>query len=260
MAPSEVSWDPASGTIDHDALAGCDAFINLAGAGVGDRRWTESYKRTILDSRTTTTDLMARTAANLQIPTLINASAIGFYGDTGSQAVDESHPAGTGFLADVVVAWERAADPARNAGVRVVHPRTGLVASPGGGAWARMIPLFRLGLGGRMGSGKQYWSFITMADEIAALTYLVEDATFSGPVNLTAPTPATNAEVTAAMSRAFKRPAFAHVPAVALRIALGEFSQEVLGSSRVIPTVLTESGFTFSHPDISTAMNSLVTR
>jgi uncharacterized protein (TIGR01777 family) len=257
-APGEVTWDPSRGTIDESSLDGVDALINLAGAGVGDHRWTASYKREILNSRVSTTDLIARTAASLKIPTLVNASAIGYYGDTGSHAVDESHEPGQGFLADVVVAWERAADPAREAGVRVVHPRTGLVVSAAGGAWGRMVPLFRLGLGGRMGNGAQFWSFISMADELAALTYLVEESTFSGPVNLTAPNPATNREITNAMSRAFRRPAIAHVPSVALRLALGEFSQEVLGSSRVLPTVLSESGFTFEHPNADSAMRTLV--
>lgn len=257
-APTEVQWDPAAGEIYLDALAGTEVFINLAGAGVGDHRWSEDYKKSILDSRINTTKTIARAAVQTGARTLINASAIGWYGDTGTQSVDETAPAGSGFLADVVVAWEKAADEARAAGVRVVHPRTGLVVSPHGGAWAKMIPLFKFGLGGKMGDGKQYWSFISMRDEIAAFKFVIANETISGPVNFTAPHPATNAEITSAMAQVFKRPAFFHVPGVALKTVLGEFSQEVLGSSRVLPNVLLANGFTFSDPDALTAMSTLV--
>ena len=258
QAESEVSWNPATGEIDLARLAGVEAFINLAGVGVGDKRWTSRYKQEILSSRVDSTHTIAQAATTVGAKTLINASAIGWYGDTASRTVDETAPAGSGFLCDVVVAWENAAEVARLAGIRVVNPRTGLVVSSHGGAWAKITPLFKLGLGGRMGNGKQYWSFISMRDEIAALSFLLTHPTISGPVNLTAPQPATNAEITKAMSIVFKRPALFHVPAAALKIALGEFSQEVLGSSRVIPNVLEKNGFVFSDPDALSAMKTLI--
>ncbi len=256
-APTEVSWNPSKNEIDLDSLAGVEAFINLAGAGVGDHRWTPAYKKMILDSRVQSTTTISRAAAAVNASVLINASAIGFYGDTSNRAVDESSPAGTGFLVDVVVAWEKAADEARAAGVRVVHPRTGLVAAKNGGAWEKLLPLVKLGLGGKMGSGKQYWSFISLHDEIEALKFLLMNPTISGPVNLTAPTPVTNAEVIHSMGKIFKRPTLFPVPAFALQIVLGEFSIEILSSTRVLPKKLIDAGFTFSHPDIDSAMRTL---
>ena len=255
-APTEVSWDPATSSIDLDALTGVNAFINLAGAGVGDHRWTKTYKAEILNSRVQSTKVIAHAAASVGASVLINASAIGFYGDTGNREVDETTPAGTGFLAEVVVAWEQAADEARQAGVRVVHPRTGLVAAKNGGAWAKLLPLVKMGLGGKMGSGKQYWSFISLADEINALKFLLT-ADIHGAVNLTAPSPVTNSDVIRSMGRVFNRPTLFPVPAIALQIALGEFSTEILSSSRVIPRVLINNGFTFAHPDIDSAMQTL---
>ena len=261
-AVDEVRWDPTRASaagIDPHALDGVDALIHLAGAGVGDRRWTDAYKRIILESRTRGTATIAEAVAAMERKpqVLISASAIGFYGDTGDRAVDESAPAGDGFLADVVVAWEAAADAARDAGIRVVHPRTGLVVSSKGGAWGRILPLFKLGVGGVLGSGRQYWSFISMPDQIAALRYLLT-SDLAGAVNLTAPNPATNAEVTKAMGAALKRPTLLPVPSVALKVALGEFSSEVLGSARVLPTRLTNAGFTFRHPTIQSCMADLV--
>lgn len=257
-APTEVQWDPAAGTVDDSRLAGVDAIINLAGAGVGDRRWTDAYKAHILTSRVDATRTIAELAARLRPAVLINASAIGWYGDTGDRAVDESAPAGSGFLCDVVRAWESAAEPARQAGVRVVHLRTGLVVARGGGAWKRLYPIFRAGLGGRMGDGHQYWSFISLRDTVAAIAFLLARQDIHGPVNLTAPQPATNREVTRAMAKALRRPALFPVPAAALRLVLGEFSQEVLGSARVLPQVLTSAGFTFQDPDALSAMKTLV--
>lgn len=191
---------------------------------------------------------------------LVSASAIGFYGDTGSRAVDETAPAGTGFLADVVRAWEAAADPAREHGIRVVHPRTGLVVAKEGGAWARMFPLFRLGLGGKLGSGRQYWSWISLRDEVCALQFLVDQEHLSGPVNLTGPNPATNAEVTAAMGRILGRPTLLPAPAFALKAALGEFSTEVLSSARVEPAVLDNAQFRFQDPHIDDAIRTALGR
>lgn len=259
-APTEIYWDPAKQELDVTALAGVDVLINLAGAGVGDHRWTEEYKKTILDSRVSTTSLLARVAAEIKPAVFISASAIGWYGDTADRIVDETAPCGEGFLADVVRQWEQAADPARAAGVRVVHPRTGLVASPAGGAWAKLLPIFKLGGGGQLGNGKQYWSFISMRDEISALKFLITESSISGPVNLTAPKPATNSEVTKAMAKVLRRPRLLPVPALALKLVLGEFSQEVLGSSRVVPNVLLKAGFKFQDPDIESAMRTLVAK
>lgn len=258
-APSESPWDPTRGLVERDRLTGVAAIVNLAGAGVGDHRWTDAYKAEIRRSRVDSTRTLAQAAADLSIPVLVNASAIGFYGDTGSTAVDESAAPGTGFLADVVVDWEQATAPARAAGVRVVLARTGLVMSRRGGAWQRMLPLFRLGLGGRMGSGKQFWSFVSITDQVAALRFALERHEVNGPINITAPHPATNREVTAALARELHRPAVLPVPAAALRVVLGEFATEVLGSARVLPTALTAAGFVFQHPDIDTATKALVT-
>ncbi len=256
-ASSEINWDPASGQLDVKALAGVDLIINLAGAGVGDHRWTDKYKAEILNSRTQTTSLIAKVAAEIKPKVLINASAIGFYGDTADRKVDETSPVGNGFLADVVKQWEAATKPAEDAGVRVVKIRTGLVVSGKGGAWGRLLPLFKLGLGGRLGNGKQYWSFISMRDEINAIKFVMENEKINGPVNLTAPEPATNAEVTKAMAKVLRRPALFNVPAFALELVLGEFSQEVLGSARVLPKVLIENGFEFTDPDIVSAIKTL---
>jgi uncharacterized protein len=250
----EVAWDPMGGTVDVAGLVGVNAVIHLAGAGVGDHRWTDSYKATIRDSRVVGTTTLATTLASMEQPpsVLISGSAIGFYGETGDSEVDEDAPAGSGFLAEVVVAWEAAAQPARDAGIRVVHPRTGLVVAGRGGAWAKLWPLFRLGGGGRLGTGRQWWSFISLRDELAALTYLLED--LEGPVNLTAPNPATNAEVTRAMGALLRRPTILPVPKKALEVALGEFSSEILGSLRVRPTRLLEAGFEFQDPTIDKAL------
>jgi uncharacterized protein (TIGR01777 family) len=254
-APDEVTWDPAAGTVDLGRLAGTQAVVHLAGAGVGDHRWTAAYRTVILDSRVQGTGTIARAVAALDPApaVLVSASAIGYYGDTGDRVVDETAPRGAGFLAEVVEAWEAAAEPARVAGVRVVHPRSGLVMARSGGAWARMLPLFRLGLGGRLGNGRQYWSYITLEDEVRALTHLL-DSQLAGPVNLTAPNPATNAEITKAMGVALHRPALLPVPAIALKTVLGEFSSEVLGSIRVRPTRLVADGFVFRHPDLVSAV------
>ena len=258
VAPDEVTWDPVAGTVDLDGLAGTEAVVHLAGAGVGDRRWTDSYKQTILDSRVDGTHTIVRAMTQLDPKprTLVAGSAIGWYGETGDRAVDESAPAGTGFLADVVRAWEAAADPAREAGIRVTHARTGLVVSGAGGAWARLFPIFKLGLGGKLGSGRQYWSWISLRDEVSALMYLLDNESLSGPVNLTGPDPATNAEVTEAMGRVLHRPTMFSVPAFALKAVLGEFSIEVLGSARVVPAVLEDAGFTWQDSTVESAIRA----
>lgn len=260
VAPDEVQWDPVAGSVDLDALAGVDAVVHLAGAGVGDRRWTDDYKRTILDSRVdgTRTIVDAMTRLDPRPRALVAGSAIGWYGDTGDRAVDESAPAGTGFLADVVRAWEAAADPAREAGIRVTHARTGLVVSSEGGAWQRLFPIFKAGLGGKLGSGRQYWSWISLRDEVAALTFLLDNEEIAGPVNLTGPQPVTNAEVTEVMGRVLRRPTVFTVPSFALKSVLGEFSSEVLGSTRVLPSVLTDAGFSWQDSTVESAIRAAV--
>ncbi|CAB4966343.1 MAG: TIGR01777 family protein [Actinobacteria bacterium] len=256
-APDEISWDPTAGTVDLEALAGVDGVVHLAGAGVGDHRWTESYKREILQSRVQGTSTIARAMAALDPKprALVCGSAIGYYGNRGDTPLDETSAPGTGFLADVVVAWEAAAAPAQEAGIRTTFARTGLVVAKGGGAFAKLMPIFRLGAGGKVGSGSQYWSFISLSDEIDALTHLLE-SDLSGPVNLTAPTPVTNAEATAALGKLLHRPTLLPVPAFALKAVLGEFADDVLSSARVLPRVLEASGFTFSQPTISEALRA----
>ncbi|PAK22073.1 TIGR01777 family protein [Streptomyces sp. alain-838] len=254
----EVRWDPEGGRVDAAGLAGCDAVVNLAGAGVGDRRWTDAYKTRIRSSRVHGTTALAEAVASMEQPprVFVNGSAIGFYGETGDRPVDESAPAGDGFLPSLCVEWEAAAAPARHAGVRTVFVRTGLVVSRRGGAWGRLFPLFRAGLGGRLGDGSQYWSFVSLHDEVAAIRYLMEREDLSGPFNLTAPRPVTNREITVAMGRVLRRPAPFAVPAPVLRAVLGEMAGDVLGSARVLPARLQESGFRFAFPEIDGAIRA----
>ncbi|MFE9373372.1 TIGR01777 family oxidoreductase [Streptomyces sp. NPDC006711] len=254
--PDEVAWDPVRQYVDTAGLAGCEGVVHLAGAGVADRRWSAAYKKEIRDSRVLGTAALAEALAGLDTPpkVLVSGSAIGYYGDTGERVVDESAPPGDGFLPSVCVDWEEAAGAAREAGIRTVFARTGLVVARRGGAWAKLIPLFRAGLGGRLGSGRQYWSFIALHDEVAALRFLLDTESLSGPVNLTAPQPVTNREVTAAMSRVLRRPALLPVPAPALRVALGEAAGDVLAGQRVVPGRLLEAGFRFAFPTVEEAV------
>ncbi|MBP0460544.1 TIGR01777 family oxidoreductase [Streptomyces montanisoli] len=257
-ARDEVLWDPQRQHVDTNGLRGCAAVVHLAGAGIGDRRWTEAYKKEIRDSRVLGTAAIAEAVASLdeRPRVLVSGSAIGYYGDTGDRAVDESAPPGYGFLPTLCVDWEAAAAAAQEAGIRTVFPRTGLVVARGGGAWGRLFPLFRAGLGGRMGDGRQYWSFIALHDHVAALRHLIDTETLEGPVNLTAPEPVTNREVTAAMGRVLHRPTPFPVPAAALRLALGELSGDVLGSQRVLPRALLDSGFSFAFPTVDEAVRA----
>ncbi|MFI2611096.1 TIGR01777 family oxidoreductase [Kitasatospora sp. NPDC018619] len=251
-----IGWNPLLGEVERDGLAGVRAVVHLAGAGVGDHRWTESYKREIRESRVYGTETLAVALAALKEPpqVLVSASAVGWYGQTGDRVIDEDSPAGDDFLAEVCQEWEDAARPAERAGIRVVHPRTGLVLSSAGGAGKRLFPLFRLGLGGRLGSGRQYWSFISLHDEVAALRFLIDHDGLSGAFNLTAPEPATNAELTEALGRALRRPTPFPVPEAVLRAVLGELAVEVVGSHRVVPRRLLDAGFRFTHPDVYSAV------
>ncbi|MYW66143.1 TIGR01777 family protein [Streptomyces sp. SID8379] len=254
----EVRWDPKGGHVDASRLTGCEAIVNLAGAGVGDHRWTAAYKQEIRDSRVLGTTVLAEAAAALPEPprVFLNGSAVGYYGDTGERAVDESAAVGDGFLPSVCVEWEAATAAAHQAGIRTVLARTGLVVSRHGGAWGKLFPLFKAGLGGRLGDGRQYWSYIALHDHVAALRHLLDEESVSGPVNLTAPHPATNREVTAAMGRVLHRPALFPAPAPVLRVVLGEMAGDVLGSTRAVPTRLLESGFDFAFPGLEDAIRA----
>jgi uncharacterized protein len=253
----EISWDPAAHKVNPGDLSGLTAVVHLAGAGVGEHRWTPSYKKEILDSRVSGTATIATALADLGEPiALVSGSAIGAYGDRGDDLLTEESQTGEGFLADVVRAWEAATAPASDAGLRVAHARTGLVLTPHGGAMKRVLPLARLGLAGPLGSGRQYWSWITLQDELRALAHLV-DHDIAGPVNLVSPLPVRQAEVMKALGTHLRRPSILPAPALALKIALGEFAADILASARVVPGVLTTSGFDFEHENIESAVRWL---
>ncbi|CUU60105.1 hypothetical protein Ga0074812_13547 [Parafrankia irregularis] len=258
--PGEIRWDPLAGQLDPRELQGVEAVINLAGAGLGDHRWTASYKQVLCASRIEGTRLLAETLAGLAVPprVLLSGSAIGWYGSPAGAtgpALDESAGAGVGFLADLVRGWEGATAAAEAGGIRVVRLRTGVVLSARGGMLGRLLPLFRLGAGGQLGPGRQWLSWISLRDTVAAALYLLEADGTRGPVNLVAPRPVTNAEFTATLARALHRPAFARVPRAALRLALGEFADEgVFASQRLAPAALLDAGFRFAHPDLAAAL------
>jgi uncharacterized protein len=257
---SEVGWDPASRTLDPSDLSGLTAVVHLAGAGVADHRWSPAYKHEILASRVDGTATIATALAELSEPiALVSGSAIGAYGDRGEEILTEDSEAGQGFLADVVRAWEAATTPAQDAGLRVVHARTGIVLTPVGGAMARVLPLARFGLAGPLGNGRQYWSWITLHDELRALAHLI-DRDLSGPVNLVSTSPMRQAEVMKALGAVLGRPAVLPAPALALKVIMGELAGDILASQRVLPSVLTASGFVFDHDTIEKAMRWLVER
>ncbi len=262
-APSnadELHWNPQAGEFDPDALRGVDAVVNLCGAGIADKRWSGAYKQQLRDSRITPTEVLSAAVAEAGVGVLINASAVGYYGNTGDRVADETDPAGTGFLARLCEDWEAAALPAQQAGVRVVFARTGLVVSPSGGLLSRLRPLFSLGLGARLGNGRQYMPWISLEDEVRALLFVMSHEV-SGPVNLTGPAPVTNAEFTAAMGRAVNRPTPWLVPGFALRRLLGEFADEgLLAGQRAIPAALERAGFQFHHNTIGEALSYATTR
>jgi uncharacterized protein (TIGR01777 family) len=254
----ELRWDPAApdGGLSASALAGMDAVVHLSGAPVASGRWTPARKQELRASRIGSTGAIIRAmlAAPTPPPVLIAASAIGWYGDTGDRMVDETVPNGSGFLAELVKDWEAATAPASAAGVRVANLRSGIVLSSRGGMLPRLLLPFRLGLGAKFGDGRQYISWITLADHIRAVRFLLDRPDLSGPVNLTAPAPVTNAELTRALAAYLHRPAVLTLPSAALRLALGEVSAELLGSCRARPARLEQAGFSFRYPAIGPAL------
>ncbi|MCV7067087.1 TIGR01777 family protein [Mycolicibacterium farcinogenes] len=257
-APSngdELFWNPDTGEFDAGALRGVDAVVNLCGVGVGDKRWSGAFKQSLRDSRIGPTEVLAGAVADAGVPVLINASAVGYYGDTRDRVTDESAPEGTGFLARLCADWEAATAPAVAAGARVVLLRTGLVMGPSGGMLSRLKPLFSLGLGARLGNGRQYIPWISLEDEVRAVLFAMANENLSGPVNLTGPAPVTNAEFTAALGRALDRPTPAIVPGFALRTLLGEIADEgLLIGQRAIPAALERAGFGFHHNTVGEAL------
>jgi uncharacterized protein (TIGR01777 family) len=252
-----IAWDPrADRGLDPRSLDGVAAVVHLAGAGVADRRWTDSYKAEIRDSRVQGTKALVSALTAMATPpgVLLSGSAIGWYGDAGGREVDESSPAGTGFLADVVRDWETAAGAARQAGIRVVTMRTGLVLSPNGGVLGRLLPLFRLGLGAKLGPGTQVISWVGLSELMAIMRFLLAHDDVSGPVNATTPNPVTNQEFTAALAAAVHRPAVFALPVPVLRAAIGGASSELLSSARVLPKRLLAAGYQYRHPGIAGAL------
>ena len=257
-APStadEVFWNPDTGEFDSSALAGVDAVVNMCGVSVGEKRWSGAFKQSLRDSRIGPTEVLSAAVVEAGVPTLINASAVGYYGDTRGRIADEAAPAGEGFMAQLCEDWEAATSFAAHDGTRVVLVRSGLVLSPSGGILGRVKPLFSFGLGARLGNGRQYMPWISLEDEVRALLFAISHDDMSGPVNLTGPAPVTNAEFTAALGRTVNRPTPLIVPGFALRTLLGEFAEEgLLGGQRAIPAVLERAGFVFHHNTIGEAL------
>ncbi len=251
----EVFWNPDTGEFDVGELAGVDVVVNLCGVNVGAKRWSGAFKQSLRDSRIGPTDVLAAAVAEAGVPLLVNASAVGFYGDTRNRVVDESTPHGAGFLAQLCVDWEAATAAAADAGARVVLLRTGLVLSPSGGMLNRLRPLFGLGLGARLGTGRQYFPWISLEDQVRAMLFAISHTGLAGPVNVTGPAPVTNGEFTSALGRALGRPTPMTVPGFALRAVLGEFADEgLLGGQRAIPAALEEAGFVFHHKTVGEAL------
>lgn len=260
-APDEARWNPERGQVPTAALRDADAVVNLCGVGIGDARWSGAYKQLIRDSRIISTDVLATAVADAGVPVLANASAVGYYGDRGSRVVTEATSPGSDFLATTCLDWERATTPASAAGTRTVLLRSGLVLSPRGGALGRLRGLYSVGLGGRLGDGRQYFPWIALEDHVDAVKFALTHDDIEGPVNLTGPAPVTNAEFTAALARALHRPAPWVVPGFALTAVLGEFARiGLLAGQRAIPEVLEAAGFQFRRNTIGEALGSVLTR
>jgi hypothetical protein len=256
---NEIQWNPAVSPAipDIQAVEGMAAAIHLGGANVAAHRWTKAYKRKMAESRVQSTYILASALARLRRPpqVLLVASAIGFYGDRGDELLDDTSPAGSGFLAELCQQWEAAAQPAVEAGIRVIHLRFGVVLGPGAGALAGIAPLFKIGLGGRLGSGRQWMSWVSLTDAIAAIAFALRTPSIQGPINLTSPNPVTNSQFTLTLARALHRRAILPVPAFILRLALGEMADEaLLSSARAFPSKLTTAGFQFKYPAIGHAL------
>jgi uncharacterized protein (TIGR01777 family) len=258
-APDERGWDPPSGTIEEGTLAGVDAVVNLGGVGIADRPWSGARKQAIRDSRVVPTDVLASAVARAGVPALVSGSAVGYYGDTGDEEIDESAPSGRGFLADVCRDWEAATAPAVDAGARVVMLRTGLVLSPSGGLLQIMKPVWKTFLGGRIGDGTQYMPWVSLDDEVGAIRFAVENDAVRGPVNVTGPTPVTNATFTAQLAEAVGRPAPLVIPAFVVSTVLGDMGREMLLSGqRAVPKALLDAGFQFRHHSLPDALAAAV--
>jgi uncharacterized protein (TIGR01777 family) len=257
-APDEARWDPVAGSVDPAALDGADLVVHLAGNGPGDRLWTPAHKREVMDSRVHGTTTISRAVADHGVPVMLSASGTAYYGNPGDTVCDEQSPHGESYMADVAAAWEAPTGAAAAAGSRVVPMRTGVVVSRKGGAYGRrLLPLFRLGLGGRLGSGRQWWPWIALDDYVRAVRFLV-GSDISGPVNVTAPEPLTNADMTAAMGRVLHRPAVFRAPGFAVKRVLGDFGADLLGGQRVVPGRLQDAGFVFSHPAFEPALRHVL--
>jgi len=257
---NDLSWDPDAGTV-NGSLEGMDAVVHLAGESIAEGRWTASKKRRIMDSRKKGTRLVAETIAGLTMPprVMISASAVGYYGDRGDEVLWEDSRPGSDFLAEVCRAWEAAADPAREAGIRVVHTRFGIVLSPEGGALGTTLPIFKLGGGGRIGSGRQWWSWVALDDVVGTIHHALENESVEGPVNVGSPNPMTNAEYTRVLGKALNRPTVLPVPATAIRLALGGIADALLlASQRMEPAKLKETGYHFRHPELEGALRHLL--
>lgn len=259
--PGGIRWDPYAGTIDSRQLEAIDAVVHLAGAGIADRRWSESRKRELRNSRIIPTRFLSERLATLQTrpAVLVSASAIGIYGDRGDEILSETSATGDDFLADLGREWEAAADPARAAGIRVVHPRFGVVLTTRGGALPRMLTPFRLGVAGRLGSGRQWMGWITLEDIIRAIEFVIAEATIAGPLIVSSPNPARNSTFTRCLAKALHRPAVIPVPAQLLRLLFGEMAvATLLASQRVVPSSLLTHGFEFRDPELEPALRNLL--
>jgi hypothetical protein len=259
--PGELRWDPVAGTIDRDGLEGHDAVVHLAGVGIGDHRWTDEHKHAVVESRVTATRLLSEAIAGLdRKPVLVSGSAVGYYGNRGDEELTETSAPGDDFLASICTQWEAATGAAEDAGLRVVHLRTGIVLAKGGGALKQMLTPFKLGIGGRIGSGRQWFSWIHIDDEVGAILHALMHDDVRGALNAVGPSPVRNAEFTKALGRALHRPTVMPVPSLGLRLLFGREMAEtmLLSGQRVLPKVLQRTGYGFSQPDLDAALASVV--
>jgi uncharacterized protein (TIGR01777 family) len=258
----EAQWDPQSGFVEPTAMAGADAVINLAGPGLGDKPWTPARQRKLLEDRVSATRTIsaAMVAAQPRPRVLLSMSGTGYYGGPGDAVVTEEAPQGDGYVAAIAAAWEQATSAASDAGIRVVRMRTGVVLSAKGGAFGRLLPIFRLGIGGRLGSGRQWWSWLALPDYVAAVRFLLEHDEIDGPVNVTSPEPIRNADLTKAMGRVLHRPTVTFVPGFALRLPLRDFADDLLAGQRAVPQKLLAAGFSFAQPNFEPALRELLDR